>query len=133
MSQSCNRATALSFAEFAQNLYMCTTKLTNVMHFHNFYMFSACFYTFYVTCQVFLCIFSRNNCQKLSLDWARKSTFRRSAKLVAIICLLLSSPLTLALALFWRRNHRSWTIVFVVISEGCQQVVKGGAVLCISL
>ena len=43
MSRSCGRATAQSFAEFAQNLYMCTSKLKKIMYFlpflHDFGVF----------------------------------------------------------------------------------------------
>ena len=77
------RATAHNFAEFAQNLEMCTPKLEKLFCLLlNFYMFFACFCTLYVTFQVFFAHFLAQNYQKLSFDCARKPTFRRSAHLV---------------------------------------------------
>ena len=75
MSRSHGRATAQNFAEFAQNLEICTPKLKNSCIFTIF----TCFCTFYVTFLVFVMHFLAQLFQKLSSDRAKKSTFRMSA------------------------------------------------------
>ena len=74
MSRSHGRATAQNFAEFAQNLEMCTPKLENSCIFTIF----TCFCTFYVTFRVFFVHFLAQFFLKLSFDRAKKSTFRMS-------------------------------------------------------
>ena len=80
MSRSHSRATSQYFAEFAQNLEMCTPKLENSCIFIIF----TCLCTFYVTFQVFFfCIFLRNFFLKLSFDRA-KNLFLECLQLLII-------------------------------------------------
>ena len=75
MSRSHGRATAHNFAEFAQNLEMCTPKLENSCIFYIF----TCFCTFYATFQAFFVHYLAQFFFELSFDRAQKSTFRMSA------------------------------------------------------
>ena len=106
MSRSRGRATAQNFAEFAQNLEMCTPKLENSWIFTIF----TCFCTFYVTFRVFCVHFLAQFFLKLSFGRAKKSTFRMSVaevlkKLKMYFLIALSPPINHKILLqFYKLN-----------------------------
>ena len=113
MSRSHGRATAQNFAEFAQNLEICTPKLKNSCIFTIF----TCFCTFYVTFWVFFMHFLAQLFQKLSSDRAKKSTFRMSGAIVCSFCATDKqtdrhgdSAQRAELVKMWKRTHDSWHV-----------------------
>ena len=76
MSLSHGCAATQSFAEFAQNLEMCTPKLEKSYSFIIFTYFSfVCLCTFYVTFRVFFVHFLAQNFQNFCFDSAKKIYF----------------------------------------------------------
>ena len=91
MSRSHDRATTQNFAEFAQNLEMCTPKLENSCIFKNF----TCFCTFDVTFQVFFVHFLAPFILKYGFDSVKNLSLECLCAVCSVGCELCSVHNTL--------------------------------------